>query len=344
MVAYPPLVATVGSNIADGTNPVTASTTFNAGDWIFVIALTSDSLHTLGTPSGPPVANPGWTKLQEWVSLDWGNAYGYYAKVSANWTGTISMPIVAMGNTGARSAFFRTYRYDARSGGLGAHGGTRFSGALGYTLNTTQPNSAIIFCGVDWNAGAWTLPPAFKAPAGVSAAINDGAAHSTAANWLCGRHDDAGTAGGKLVGLTTPTTWKSTVVAIEVLGDVVAPATVPNVQAVLASDTSATITWDATTDNVGVVSYRVYDNGVQLGADIPIANPRTYTHSGLLPATTHVYTVRAVDTSGNLSAVSSSVTIVTPVRKAFVGIDIPSLRVGTSLVTKLYVGGNQVWP
>lgn len=343
MVAVPPIITSYGSNIAAGTAPVAAAA-FNAGDWVFLIALTSDSLHKLGTPTGPPVANPAWTKLQEWVALDWGNGYGYYAKVSSNWSGNISMPITQMGNAGAQESFFRAYRYDARSGGLGAHGGTRFSGALGYTLTTTQPNSSILFCGVDWNAGAWTLPPAFKAPAGVSAAINDGAAHTSAANYLCGRHVDAGTAGGKLVGLTTPTTWKSTVIAIEVLGDVVAPAAVPSVVAALTTDTSANITWGVATDNVGIASYRVYDNGVQLGADIPVANPRSYTHSPLVPGSTHVYTVRAVDTSGNLGAVGSSQTIIAPVRQAKLGVDDPSLRLGTSLVSKLYQGTTQVWP
>lgn len=343
MVAVPPIITSYGSNIANGTNPTVAAA-FNAGDWVFVIALTSDTLHRLGTPTGPPVGGPGWTLLQSWEATDWGNAYGYYAKVTSNWSGNLSMPITTMGNTGAREGFFRAYRYDARSGGLGAHIGTRFSGAMGVTITTTQPNSSILFCGVDWNAGALTPTPSFKAPAGVSAAINDGAAHTTAANWVCGRHVDAGAAGAKLVGLTTPTNWKSTMVAIEVLGDVVVPSSVPSVVAALTTDTSANITWGAASDNVGIASYRVYDNGVQLGADIPVANPRSYTHSPLVPGSTHVYTVRAVDTSGNLGAVGSSQTIIAPVRQAKLGVDDPSLRLGTSLVSKLYQGTTQVWP
>jgi arylsulfatase A-like enzyme len=66
--------------------------------------------------------------------------------------------------------------------------------------------------------------------------------------------------------------------------------------------TSIGLTWNASTDNVGVTGYRVYRNGVLVGS--PTAN--SYTDSGLTPSTTYTYTVRAVDKAGNASEPSTS--------------------------------------
>jgi chitodextrinase len=66
---------------------------------------------------------------------------------------------------------------------------------------------------------------------------------------------------------------------------------------------SITVTWTASTDNVGVVRYRVYRNGTLIGqptgtshADLDLSNGKTYT-----------YTVAAVDAAGNVSAQAPAV-------------------------------------
>ena len=55
------------------------------------------------------------------------------------------------------------------------------------------------------------------------------------------------------------------------------------------------LTWDASTDNVGVTGYRVYRNGTQIAS--VLGNVTTFTDSGLT-AGPRSYTVRAVDAAG----------------------------------------------
>lgn len=343
MVASPPLVAVYKSNVVVSSAPSVASTTFQAGDWVYVIGQTADAIHVLGTPTGPPVGSPGWTLLQSKGGADSGSVKLWYAKVTTNWTGTISIPITTQGNV---EALFRAYRYDGRSSGLGANasadpsanGG---SGVLALSLTTQQPDSAILWGGNDWIAGAWTTP-SFRLPSGSSAAVNDGHGHVTRMNWVSAHHDDAGPAGVKSVGLTTPTNWRTVIAAVEVLGDITVPSGVPSIAAVLASETSVTVTWGVATDNAGVASYRVYDNGAQI-ADIPVASPRSYTHTGLVSESSHLYTVRAVDTSGNVGSVLSSVPITIPARKLKLGSQSTDFRLGSREVSEIYLGSTRLW-
>ncbi|MEZ0076769.1 cellulase family glycosylhydrolase [Planotetraspora sp. GP83] len=83
------------------------------------------------------------------------------------------------------------------------------------------------------------------------------------------------------------------------------PPTVPgNPRVTGTTSSSISLAWDASTDNVGVVGYRVYE-----GTTV-VASPTgtTVTISGLAPSTTHTYTISALDTQGNESAKSAPVT------------------------------------
>lgn len=71
---------------------------------------------------------------------------------------------------------------------------------------------------------------------------------------------------------------------------------------------SVSLTWQAATDNVGVVSYRVLRNGAQVGT----ATSTSYQDNGLTPSTTYTYAVAAVDAAGNVSSNSSSAQATTP--------------------------------
>lgn len=64
--------------------------------------------------------------------------------------------------------------------------------------------------------------------------------------------------------------------------------------------------WAASTDNVGVTGYRVY-NGSTLAGTVS-GTTLTYTASGLAADTSYTFTVRAVDAAGNESAASNAVT------------------------------------
>jgi chitodextrinase len=68
------------------------------------------------------------------------------------------------------------------------------------------------------------------------------------------------------------------------------------------------LTWNASTDNVGVAGYDVIRNGAKIATS---AGP-SYSDTSVSPQTTYTYEVRARDGAGNLSAPSNSVTVTTP--------------------------------
>lgn len=89
--------------------------------------------------------------------------------------------------------------------------------------------------------------------------------------------------------------------------DRTAPSAPANLRAASVSDISVSLAWDASTDNVGVKSYDVYREGVIIGN----TSITTYTASGLTPAKTYKFYVRAKDAAGNVSSPSNTLTVTT---------------------------------
>ncbi len=88
-------------------------------------------------------------------------------------------------------------------------------------------------------------------------------------------------------------------------GDTQAPSSVPNFRATSVQTNSASVAWDAATDNVGVANYEIWkDNNppVFLGS-----TDRSFTFNNLQPSTTYTLNVRAMDMAGNRGATSSVV-------------------------------------
>ena len=86
------------------------------------------------------------------------------------------------------------------------------------------------------------------------------------------------------------------------------PPTAPT-NLVVTGHTSSTIavSWSAATDNVGVTGYRIMEGTTQVGTTATTS----FTVSGLVAASTHAYTVVAVDAAGNASPASAAVTATT---------------------------------
>ena len=95
--------------------------------------------------------------------------------------------------------------------------------------------------------------------------------------------------------------------ATATVADIQAPS-VSVLSAANTTRTQTTLNWTAATDNVGVTGYNVYRAGVLIAST---TGALTYTNVGLLPSTTYLYTVKAVDAAGNESAASNSVTVTT---------------------------------
>lgn len=86
------------------------------------------------------------------------------------------------------------------------------------------------------------------------------------------------------------------------------PPTVPgNLTAGTITETAATLTWTASTDNVKSAGYKIYRDGVLVGT----VSGTTYTDTTLKANTTYSYTVKAYDAAGNLSADSNAVSVKT---------------------------------
>ncbi|MBU7316392.1 glycosyl hydrolase family 18 protein [Paenibacillus oleatilyticus] len=73
------------------------------------------------------------------------------------------------------------------------------------------------------------------------------------------------------------------------------------------TSTTVSLSWGASTDNVGVTGYDVYQGGALVGN----AATTSYTVSGLTPSTSYTFTVKAKDAAGNVSAASNAVTVTT---------------------------------
>lgn len=74
------------------------------------------------------------------------------------------------------------------------------------------------------------------------------------------------------------------------------------------TNTSVQLSWSAATDNVGVVSYEVYnESGTLLGT----VSGTTLTLNNLTPNTTYTVYVKAKDAAGNISSASNTVTFTT---------------------------------
>jgi hypothetical protein len=87
----------------------------------------------------------------------------------------------------------------------------------------------------------------------------------------------------------------------------VPPTPVPFFNYLQVTAKSATLTWNPARDDVGIASYKVYRGGVEVGT----TGELVYFDSGLLPNTTYLYSVVAVDTSGKTSTGNPTLNVTT---------------------------------
>jgi len=86
------------------------------------------------------------------------------------------------------------------------------------------------------------------------------------------------------------------------VSDTSAPTVPGTVRATGASSTTVGITWDASSDNVGVTGYQIYRDGVKIAT----VTGTSWTDTGLTSGTAYVYKMKAVDAAGNISASSNN--------------------------------------
>jgi chitinase len=92
-------------------------------------------------------------------------------------------------------------------------------------------------------------------------------------------------------------------------GDTQAPTVPTNLTSTAKTSSTVTLSWAASTDNVGVTGYEVY-NGTVL---VTTVSGTSATVTGLAADTSYTFTVKAKDAAGNVSAASSALTVKTEV-------------------------------
>jgi len=128
-----------------------------------------------------------------------------------------------------------------------------------------------------------------------------------------------------VTGLTAGTSYDFTVFAEDAAGNVSAVSNTETVNTPSAADTEAPgavtdlassnttstgteLSWSASTDNVGVTNYEVFQDGASIGNT---GTSTTFNVTGLTAGTSYDFTVFAEDAAGNVSVVSNTETVVT---------------------------------
>src|SRR5690606_31634878 len=128
-----------------------------------------------------------------------------------------------------------------------------------------------------------------------------------------------------VTGLTSSTSYDFTVFAEDAAGnvssagntetvstlappDTQAPTAVTDLASSNTTDTGTSLTWSASTDNVGVTNYEVLQDGVSI-ANTGIST--SFNVTGLAPSTEYDFTVFAEDAAGNVSAAGNTETVTT---------------------------------
>jgi chitodextrinase len=110
--------------------------------------------------------------------------------------------------------------------------------------------------------------------------------------------------------------------------DTVAPSVPTGLIATGSSPSTIDLSWNASTDNVGVTGYKVYRDGAAVEV-ATVTTGTSYSDTGLTTGTAHTYTVAAFDAANNLSAKSTSASATTQSNVILVSMTLNPLTVAT---------------
>ena len=116
--------------------------------------------------------------------------------------------------------------------------------------------------------------------------------------------------------------------------DTTAPTAPTNVSASAITQTTATLSWSASTDNVGVTGYEIFSNGTSIGT----VTATSANITGLTANTSYSYTIKAKDAAENTSNSSNSVSFTT-LRSALVYCSSKGNRVTYEWIDYVSFGG-----
>ena len=111
------------------------------------------------------------------------------------------------------------------------------------------------------------------------------------------------------LGKTYDLTFDDVTVDTAETADTTPPTRPAALRATDVTPTSATLAWDAASDDYAVTAYRIYRDGDLLDTVGPVTE---YTDATLAPTSSHSYEVQALDAAGNASARSDALAVTTP--------------------------------
>ncbi|MFD8422744.1 carbohydrate binding domain-containing protein [Streptomyces sp. NPDC059466] len=194
------------------------------------------------------------------------------------------------------------------------HGGSKaLAGAVSSSDNaqcsqtvSVQPNTTYslsgwvrgnyVYLGVDGGASTWTTSP--SAYSQLSVSFTTGASQTTAKIYVHGWYAQ-GTYFADDISLDGPGGGGGS--------DTQAPSAPTNLTSTGKTSSSVSLSWGASSDNVGVSGYDVYSGSNQVLS----VSGTSATVGGLSPSTAYTFTVKARDAAGNTSAASNSVSVTT---------------------------------
>ena len=278
--------------------------------------------NTGGTNGGGAIVNFGTTTLKQ--STFSGNTSPYGANIY-NYTGftlSMSMDIVAGGLTGTNcggQAPITDLGYNIDTGTS-----CGFS-ATNHSLPNTQPQ-------LDALASNGGSTQTMALPVG-SPAID---AIPTSTPGCTGSTDQRG--------IARPQGNGCDIGAYELVvttGDTQPPSVPTGLAVTSVTSSSVSLSWNASSDNVGVTGYTIYRNGAPVGSTGgPAAT--TFTDLTASPNTSYSYTVDAFDGSGNHSARSQPVSVLTPAPSGVGAVQAGATATATRVTSTTIVLANPV--
>ncbi|MFN0226051.1 MULTISPECIES: carbohydrate binding domain-containing protein [Paenibacillus] len=305
-------------------------------------------------PAGIKAASASKTSIElTWTaSTDDVGVTGYEIYRNGTKVGTSAANRFVDSGLAALTAYTYTVKaYDAK-------GNTSAASAAATLSTTDQGNAATVYYKPGYTTpymhyrpagGTWTTSPGTAMPASEIAGYNKltvdlGAATSLEAVFNNGSGTWDNNGGKNYIFPAGTSTYSGGVITAgapggQTAGDTQAPSVPAGLQASAKTDTSVTLGWTVSTDNVKVTGYDVYRGGTKVGT----TTGTTYTDSGLTASTTYSYTVKALDAAGNASAASAALAVTT---NPAAGVDTSTLTfkvtmpANTPAGDSLYVAGS----
>lgn len=285
-----------------------------SGDVAVVHFYTEDSTPTVTAPAGfteltfspTPITSSGGVQRQRvfWKRLTGADAGNYSFSHAATITEAVATLVSGCAPTGTPITALASAVINSSSATNPTISGT-----------TTGNDRLLLWCDSHYTSGADVQEPS------TFITVRDGRDMHVA----YGNQFTAGATGTLTGTITTGSTNNvTTLVELAPLAtgpDTTAPTVPTGVTATANSETQVTIAWTASTDAVGVASYRIRRGGTDLTGATAVTG-LSFADTTVVAGTAYSYTVSAVDAAGNRSAESTAAPVTTP--QTFQGSGTPS--------------------